>query len=81
MDQNEMHESAMRVLREQADQWLIEDVEKAFREERVIWEARDGGSTYALQIQIRPGVFRSETPLLVFLDDRDFETGDSIYDL
>jgi hypothetical protein len=80
MDQDEMHRTAMARLRESADEWLIGEVAEAYREDRVFWESRDCGAVYALQIREGVGA-RAETPMLVFLDDWDFETGDSIYDL
>ena len=81
MDQTEIHEAALRVLNRHADKWVVNDVEDAWREDRVYWELRDNTTVAALQIRASEYGTRPETPLLVFLDEDDFETGDSIYDL
>lgn len=80
MDQTDIHAEAVRLLKRIADSWIVKTVEAAWNEDRVYWELRDGSTVAALQIRNGRNT-RAETPLLVFLDEDDFETGDSIYDL
>lgn len=78
LQQIEMHEEAMKSLRDVADDSCIETVEQAFKTGRATWHRyeRDGA------LGLRPTDSASmETAMVVYPQDDDFETGDAFWDL
>lgn len=75
LQQIEMHEEAMKSLRDVADESCIETVEQAFKTGRATWHRyeRDGA------LGLRPT--DSETAMIVYPQDDAFETGDAFWDL
>ena len=76
LQQIEMHEQAMKSLRDVADDSCIETVEQAFKTGRATWfrYERDGA------LGLRP-TDSASTAMVVYPQDDAFETGDSFWDL
>lgn len=78
LQQIEMHEEAMKSLREQADESCIETVEEAFKTGRATWHRYEMDGALGLS---PTGPDSASTALIVYPRENAFETGDVFYDL